>query len=363
MAQLVPLRSGIACICTWAVLSSVEGVAFASNDLPIDRQIHAWFMEELSETRLYPRVSDLVVRWRVTQSVTQPTSLDNPESNQRSASAGAESVVSQSTLRSRGPQRWRLSQDFVGDSRSIAYLDHVLTPEYAWKLTPIWLVLLDPKQPWPAGHSIDAVWTRAASDVSLMMTGGLYLAKGWKTEPGDMLQEQERWTCRFDSPSDTQSMVFEGRWDPVAERGFVEALRVTTASKRSVVYRFNGWHFEPAAERWIARSVEYVDGRLRYLIELDKVWIDPPEVFDNLLKTPDFGAVDGIRGVLQIQSLTDFRVNPPLSRVSTPEGIKEMDHDQLTQLERRARARFRQLGWSVCGLVVLAIVYQRVRRW
>lgn len=320
-------------------------------------------MREWSETRLYPPPSDLVVRWRVTQSVTQPTSLDNQGSNQRSASAGAESAVSYSTLRSRGPHRWRLSQDFVGDSRLIAYLDHVLTPEYAWKLTPSWLVLLDPKQPWPEGHLIHAVGGRAASEVSLMLTGGLHLAKAWKTEPGDILQEQGRWTCRFRSPSGTESMEFEGRWDPVVERGFVEGLRVNTASKRSVVYRFNGWHFQPAAERWIARSVEYDDGRLRYLLELDKVWVEPREVFDNFLKTPDFGAVDGIRGVLQIQSLTDFRVDPPLSRVSTPEGIKEMDHDQLNQVERRAQARFRQLGWSVCGLVVLAIVYQRLRRW
>ena len=176
------------------------------------------------------------------------------------------------TLRFANAETWRLSEDsWKGGVRDFR-VDHTRTPQLAWKMTPSWLVVLNPDPPFPDGHPLDQKPKAGFLALSLLLSGGLDMIKDGGTPP--MIRSclsnrwlaswtgqsclSNRWLASWTGQSST-SAIIEGRWDQIARRGFIESLRFESGGESTGAWRFDDWTYEAGLQRWIARTVEHVE--------------------------------------------------------------------------------------------------------
>lgn len=150
-------------IVNWAAEGQDQSSNSVSERAESDRVV-AWLKERLAESTDWSRLAAVSWKWQVDAS-RNPTdrSLETSE------------LIWFSFW---GPDRWRVNVDNPNVDTRIAYLDVVMTPSQAWKLTPTWLALCDPLKPWPPGQQLEVSGRQAFDDVSLFVHGGLARLRG-----------------------------------------------------------------------------------------------------------------------------------------------------------------------------------------
>ncbi|MCI0675892.1 MAG: hypothetical protein L0Y42_08985 [Phycisphaerales bacterium] len=241
-------------------------------------------------------------------------------------------------------------------------MDHVVTPEYAWKLTPYWLVLLDPEALSPPGHPIHEHGQKALTNALLLTRGGIGNFATHAIHSCVFDESTARWSIICTAA--TNSVAFGGTWDGALQRGFVESIAFTRGPEEGHSFLFEDWTFASSIDRWVAHRVRFVGPTKQelYSITFQDASLVSPEAFDASLRVPDFDAVDAHRGrLMSLVSSTDLRVLPSISSIRTEDGIKVLTQDELDAMSYRARHRFRQMGWSVSGAMIAAVLFARFR--
>jgi hypothetical protein len=372
-------RAGAALCCLLACLPALAQPAEPA--LPPER-IEAWLETEWARCSAWPRLDDLVVRWRVEFHYVpgddalaklraeiagkpgHPRAWQLSEYERRRATG--EPLIRRYTLRTRGEQSWRIGEDAAGLRGAIPFLDRVMTPDYAWKLTPTWLIRLDPTEPMPNGHPVDRVGRQVTDDLFWIFRGGMGFAARLGLEPGPVTVDDDHWSFRARSPDGEHEMEFHGVWRDDLDRGFVTAVRVNSGPNDAFTWTLHGWSFSDELARWVASRVERFapDGQREQVVVLESIEREPPERFARVMAMPDFGATDELRGELALESITDYTADPPVERILNDNGvIEEFDLSLPVKLAERGERDYRRLGWSVAGVVMIALVLVRLRKW
>src|SRR5688572_17989326 len=156
---------------------------------PESAMVEASIRERWRAAAAFPAIDDLAINWRL-ESLFVPRTADldalRDEVRRDPASARATELgeyerrikektplVRTFSVRARGPGEWRLCQNAGAQNAEAAFVDYVMTERAAWKLTPEWLVLIDPSRPMPDGHPLRDVGAFFMHDFDILLDGGL----------------------------------------------------------------------------------------------------------------------------------------------------------------------------------------------
>jgi hypothetical protein len=329
----------------------------------------------------FPPLSDLVINWRHDNSFVPPDAqLDSLRAEVKENPAHARAaelseyerriregtpLVRTFSLRARGPEEWRLCQNARPGDGEVEFIDYVLSPSLAWKLTPNWLVLIDPARPMPAGHPIRDVGLYFTHDLFMILDGGVRNAALVHAELRSITQTADGWRATATDSGGVVGREFHWRWDAAAGRPFVKRLIITKGGDEpGTFWEFHDWTLQSEGPIWIAsRAEKYApSGKLSGVVTLEGVAREEPDRFAKVVAAPDFGIPDSLRGSIEFRSITDYRGDPPIEIIQTKAGIQRIPLTLAAQVAEQGEQDYRRLGWGLAGLAVVVLVFVRLCR-
>jgi hypothetical protein len=325
----------------------------------------------------FPDLRDLVINWRYESAYVpateklealrfrakaDPTSrmtdeLTEYERRQREGTP----LVRHLSIRARSDRQWRLCQNSPG--ARVEFIDYVLSEDAAWKLTPEWLVLIDPRHPMPEGHPIPDVGAFFFSDLFMMLDGGLRNSALVGTDLTSTAPFGDRWRCEVANDAGSLRREFHLRWDAAAQRLLVDRMIATSGPDAGHRWELREWTAHAEAGIWLAQRAEKYapDGQLEYALVVERVEREPPGRFEEVVRAPDFDVPDALRGAVSLKSITDYRTEPPQEVIRTSRGIERSSLALVAQISERGERTYRRLGWGLAGLTVVVCVFLFVR--
>ncbi|HWB19573.1 MAG TPA: hypothetical protein VG711_04675 [Phycisphaerales bacterium] len=203
---------------------------------------------------------------------------------------------------------WRLNIDLPKTDEESSFMDFARNGNIAWKLTPTWLVLLDPSKPSPVGHPLHEYFRNATAVLQSFRFGAL-AAINTSTPSAIKVLSNNQWQANWNSSNAEGSLVVEGRWDERASRGFIETVRITSGDRAGTGWRFFDWHVDAASNLWVASHILEFHGAKddkSILISLLHLSVTA-NVLDLHVRTPTLSQGDVLRSNVKIISMTDLR--------------------------------------------------------
>lgn len=337
-----------------------------------------WFDEQWLAADRWPKLDEVGLRFRVEQRYVPPAAEmaalkssvegkpDHPDRSrvrryERAATDNPEASVF--TVWRRGPGNWRINEDYIG-WMPIPYQDECVTPDRAWGINAQQLTLVSPAKGYPSGHHFDATEPRVLQDLGFLLTGGLHVAKEYKTTPGRVMLKDDRWTVELVGTELT--FQAQGTWDPASATGRIEVLLLSKAPNvpKEVGRRYEstGWRVREAFAGLVVadRVTEFRPNGLR-----DRVfqYVEPVPApaggFAALVATPSLDGADPIRGKYTFVGVHDFTEGSP----TIVRRVGELWEKAPAQSEPESpEGRLRVIGWSMLGLLGTGLVALRIRR-
>ncbi|MBL8763451.1 MAG: hypothetical protein JNM07_04195 [Phycisphaerae bacterium] len=356
-----------------AVCAAAEGQPSPSRDV-----VHNWFEAEWAAAQALPDLGDCSLRWRM-EFAFAPT--DDELLRMRASVEGKPDHPDRGTLRSwtlahegtpefirvhlwcRGNGRWR----YCSDPSAIpdGYRDEVRTPATAWTLSKPQLTVLVP--PDPDRDGVPASERVFGPELRRFLLGGMYCETFMRLPNRTLAVSGLGWTVRALSREvDGEplfGLMYEGRWDAGAERGFVERVRIThQRGQRQAVgesYVYDDWRYNEALGRWLCHTVSKLrpDGRLDRRWLLEDVQPGAAGTFERVTAMPSADRPDALRGALDGRTLV------------RQDGSGNADGNPPNRADTGSLVPARRwLGWGLAGAVmafisiVAAVRFRGVRR-
>ncbi|MBM4108198.1 MAG: hypothetical protein FJ255_05225 [Phycisphaerae bacterium] len=275
-----------------------------------------------------------------------------------------------------GDGRWRYSTEWV---RSGYASDSVLTERAAWRMVDLGLEgkakslsQYDRRRLREDGSNEDVRNDERVfmPQVGLLLFGGFSLGRVSEVRPGPVSVQGNRWSFRAERykagvAEPTYVLHYEGDWDAAAGRGLV---RVMTTEVN--VYRpeyvgsktlFKEWKRHDASGLWHAGRADELggDGRVTRSYVVESFDPLPAGGFAAVVRTPEPGRPDGVRGPVDITRVADFKRGTLRERDA--EGNWKTTTIATTKPVDRTRA-LRIAGWVALGGCVALLAIWRLRR-
>ena len=320
-----------------AGMASVALICFASVAHASTTDVKEWLAQAWEEAAKLPNFGDANLKWRV-QRVHVPADAqletmrravaghpDHPDRGalmlyERRARGEKDETVHQ--LWCHGDGQWRQCLDFQADNLSTgqvitSFTDTVVLPHRHWQLSPDHL-LIEPSDVSANSEIGGLVRVRSefVTELGFMINGGMTGARQSKTNLGEVTVNGSRWSVIAAKPPSASGKEyrhkFEGRWDEVQSRGFVERMEmVTNQYKPEAVgsaWVFSDWRVDPTSDRAIAwRVEEFKPGGIletRYLV--DHLSVEPGKSFEEATQTPPAAGNDAVRGKVTYKVVDDL---------------------------------------------------------
>lgn len=374
--MLTPLRfaacSTLVCVSLITPRSAGQAISTAL--------VQSWFDREWKESQIFPIFKNCHIAWHRELVYAPPDSEfqqlrdavkghpDHPAKHELEAYERHRSgtpTVQPCVLWIQGEGNWRYDTDLVDFGM---YLDTVVTPRHAWRMSNVQLTIVDPRYGYPSSDDYSAQEAVFWPELGLMMYGGMTAGRGGVLQPQLLALDESVWRVRATELSSTSgkpvlSLEYSGHWDSNAGRGFVDAVKMelNAAHPASVGTRhlFKDWQYEPTIDRWVARRVEEYrpNGREERRLIFDGVSSDEPRRFAEVIRIPETDHPDPVRGKTTFRSIQDYR-DTSGPAVSASNGV--VVHSVAGSAREDTWRRWG--GWAAAGSLIVALLAIRLRR-
>lgn len=262
----------------------------------------------------------------------------------------------------------RTYHDFAG--AMIEYSDTGIGKEVMWGLfSDKQLVIVSPSRPDPM-YDFPVLLGGEINELRTGFSAGLSCGAGHIPTPVVKL-DGTQWTAT--SKESARKIKFEARgtWDDEHDVGIITQviMRGDDPSYPSYTLKYisTGHHYIPVLDRWAPDRIEYWKGdpeplRLnRVFVASSAQSVDSVEL-KQLVALPTMDGTDPIRGPLKFASILDLRANERAYRNRNAEGGIDIIPLAETPVFRH-QSKLTRYGWLSAGLVIVALVALRVRRW
>lgn len=252
-----------------------------------------------------------------------------------------------SVIRYQDGNHWRWNTERRGVGGDAAYVDWARDGDRAWKLTPHWLVMLDPKRRSPPDHPVNQIEEHVREVHSLFWSNGFDSIRHgqvlkWQFLPPD------RWTASIHVGEET--ITVEGTWISATARGRITRLKDTRGE-----IHFGEWLFPTkVSERQFPGVLLFFDHDQNLLKRVRMLDIDLKAIEESMFTVPEWPGSDAIRGTLTAWSSTDYRESPPIHRWVKDGRIVTQSETDVSDLVATNVFHFRILGW-LCGVASLLL--------
>jgi hypothetical protein len=327
---------------------------------PITELVQQWFNAEWASCDQLPPLGDVAIQWALV--LPPPDAVRRAEVLREYGTSDVrletEPVVR--TLWIQGVGAWRINFDYSGG----LYSDTVVTPRQAWRMTQDVLLLAQRDGGEPGGAPLASLQQMFGPELALLLYGGLSQAKLGGFQPGAIEVQRHSWTMPLIRPGPDDRIMevtLRGRWDPEAQRGFVEESRVgrNPARPQSVgeIRRFQDWQHVGDIDRWVASRVVVLapDGNLARTLEFVGVRTDIP--FAAVIEPPPHDGNDAVRGRVTYRQINDTRERRVTNFGATAGSPSVVRYHEESEREWR-----RWLGWLTAIALAVGLAMLGIRR-
>jgi len=299
------------------------------------------------------------------------------------------------TVWSDGDSRWRLNTD--QDTGNASFADAACDGNICWRLTRGMLVVIDRTVDHPVAYQPDQEVYQASEALDLLVLGGFATLSQRAPESIQIDSDDKSWSiwapwaaptpetltqvhalqrtgAEIDlPPSDLESRLTGTWWTsprvPIAQR-LVQAHRGRAHPEERM--QFSGAHVDPVLGHVVYSRVEVFarDGQLDRVLRLEQVVpVDAQEV-SALLRIPEPGGTDAIRGAVHVPLVADFRDGDQQDWSTLSGGMMIARAGNRIRITPGSDARervshahwIRWGGWLIASSVITAIVAVALRR-